>query len=58
MAGGTFSEHAMSGSMNRIDNRELLGFVERYERLETERDALKEDQKVVIAEAGTKGSIA
>ena len=45
----------MSGSMNRIDNRELLGFVERYERLETERDALKEDQKVVIVEAGTKG---
>jgi uncharacterized protein (UPF0335 family) len=45
----------VSGKMNRIDGRKLLGFVERYERLEAERDDLKNDQKVVIAEAETEG---
>jgi uncharacterized protein (UPF0335 family) len=45
----------MSGHMNRIDSAKLLGFVERYESLEAERDTLKDDQKVVIAEAEAEG---
>jgi len=45
----------MSDGQNRVAGERLRGFVERYERLQQDKDQIGEDQKVVMAEAKSDG---
>jgi len=47
----------MSLGRNTVSSRELVGYIERIERLKVDRDAISNDERAVMAEAKAKGFV-